>query len=238
LAEAYGDRFTRLSRHQRAVLLKALLVHPARWPEETAALIRETVGPADPRHNERQRDNIRRYLGYGMVAADDAIACAADRATFWAVGTIGPEQSWLVRIPVPLAIHGQALHHALWATLAWFTPVRAGRRTYRAVRLSLLEPHELDRLAVKSAKAQPNQNQSRRGTVISRRWEGPRAPAVVEGMTVSLVLQREPDTGCLIDEAVPFGLAVTLTMPGVVEIYDQVRQSLDLDITTVSQIRT
>jgi hypothetical protein len=45
-------------------------------------------------------------------------------------------------------------------------------------------------------------------------------------MTFALTVQRDPDQGAQIDEAIPFGLAVTLTMPGVVEIYEQIRQRL------------
>jgi hypothetical protein len=64
--------------------------------------------------------------------------------------------------------------------------------------------------------------------VLSRRWVGNRAPAVVDGMTAKLIVQREPDQGTTIDDAVPFGLAVTLSMPGVVELYDQARLRLRL----------
>lgn len=41
--------------------------------------------------------------------------------------------------------------------------------------------------------------------------------------SVEFVVQREPDRGGNVDELVPFGLAVTVTMPGVVEVYDQAR---------------
>ena len=42
----------------------------------------------------------------------------------------------------------------------------------------------------------------------------------------SLTVQRDPDQAVSVNDPVPFGLAVTLTMPGVVEIYEQVRQRL------------
>ena len=48
----------------------------------------------------------------------------------------------------------------------------------------------------------------------------------MSGMTVRLAVQREPDTGTVVDDPVPFGLAVTLAMPGVVEVYEQIRQHL------------
>ena len=48
------------------MLLKALLVHSARWTP-ARDLIVEVLGPANKKHHVRQKDNIRRYLGYGAV---------------------------------------------------------------------------------------------------------------------------------------------------------------------------
>ncbi|MEC9347670.1 MAG: S8 family peptidase [Pseudomonadota bacterium] len=225
---AYGEDFLSLGHLQRAVLLKALVAHTARWPEGGADLIRETIGPTDGRQHVRRKDNVRRFLGFGAVRPDDAVACAADRATFWACGTLGPDKRASVRVPVPVAISGKARPHAMFASLAWFTPVSPGRKSYRAVRLKLLEPGELGALSMTPAPDQPDTNQTNRGTLFMRRWEGSKAPVVGENMDVELFVQRDPDQGGPVDDPVPFGLAVTLTMPGVVEIYDQVRQRLDL----------
>lgn len=230
LEQAYGESFLQLSMRQRAVLLKALLAHTARWPEDTAELIKSTLGPSDNKQHVQQKDNIRRFLGYGMVDADAAIACADDRATFWAVGELSGEELVRVPVPVPMAIHGQAKPHEVSATLAWFTPVRAGSRAYRNVRLKLLKPDEVEALGLAGPHGlQPDQNQGRRGTLYSQRWQGEKAPAVDDNMLLRLSVQREPDQGGVrIDEPVPFALAVTLTMPGEVEIYEQVRQRLQI----------
>lgn len=42
-------------------------------------------------------------------------------------------------------------------------------------------------------------------------------------MVFPLRVQREPGTGENIDELVPFGLAVTISMPGQIALYDEVR---------------
>lgn len=226
LEAAYGDGFSNLSQIERAVLLKGLLAHPARWPDETASLIRATIGPSDGRQHVRQKDNIRRFLGYGVVAGDEAVACTADRATFWAVGTLERDKIAPISVPVPAAIGGLARPHALSATLAWFTPVSPGRKSYRSVRLKLLEPNEIGALGVKAHSNQPDTNQTNRGTLFTRCWSGRKAPVASPKMSISLIVQRDPDQGTPIDEPVPFALAVTLTMPGVIEIYEQVRQRL------------
>ncbi|WP_199766747.1 hypothetical protein [Paracoccus denitrificans] len=145
--EASYPGFADLPHIQRAVLLKALLVHPARWPDDIAAQIKATIGPVGG-HHSHIKDNIRRFLGFGFVDAEDAIACTEDRATFWAVGQLSPERVATIRIPVPVVMSGQARPHSLSATLAWFTPVAPGRKSYRSVRLKLLDPAEITALSV------------------------------------------------------------------------------------------
>lgn len=223
LEAAYGDAFLALPSINRAVLLKALLVHPARWPEDIAMLIRETIGPRGQGQAPRQKDNIRRFLGFGCVDPDDAVACAADRATFFASGTLSRDRTVSVDVPIPLAISGKARPHMLSATLAWFTPVAPGRKSYRSCRLKLLQPDEIATLAVSAHSLQPDHNQTNRGTIYSRCWSGDAAPIVGLDMTIPLVVQRDPDQGAPVDEPVVFGLAVTLAMPGEVTIYDEVQ---------------
>jgi hypothetical protein len=70
---------------------------------------------------------------------------------------------------------------------------------------------------------QPDENQTNRGTVYTRCWEGSDAPVVAANMTIPLVIQRDSDKGGAKDDAVVFGLAVTLAMPGEVALYDEVR---------------
>jgi hypothetical protein len=226
LEAAYGDGFSSLGQAERATLLKALLVHTASWPLATAQFIKETLGPANSKLHVRQKDNIRRFLGYGFANANAAISCTEDRATFWATGNLPREQAVTVQVPVPNCINGEAQLHALLGTLAWFTPVLPGRQSYRAVRLTLTESDDLSALRVESSRIQPDHNQSRRGTVFSRRWEGSEAPIIGANQVVTLTVQREPDQGSIIDEDIPFALAVTLTMPGNIQIYDQVRARL------------
>ncbi len=223
LEAAYGDDFLALPSINRASLLKALLVHPARWPDEIADLIRRTVGPAGRGQASRQKDNIRRFLGFGCVDADDAVACAEDRATFFATGTLQRDRIATIAVPVPMVIGGKARPHMLSATLAWFTPVSPGRKSYRGCKLRILDPAGIGALAVTAHSNQPDGNQTNRGTIFTRRWTGDAAPAVAPNMTIPLHVQRDPDQAAIIDDPVVYGLAVTLAMPGEIGIYEEVR---------------
>jgi hypothetical protein len=227
LESAYGEAFTNLPHIQRAVLLKALLVHPAAWSEETVSFIKSVIGPVDGRQHVAQKDNVRRFLGFGIVDADDAVACAEDRATFWATGMLSSDQMRPVEVPIPQMMHGQARFHSLSATLAWFTPVASGRKSYRTCKLKIVEPDDLAHLAVTAQGiAQPDANQTNRGTVFTRRWAGTRAPLVGANAALTLTIQRDPDQGGAFDDPIPFGLAVTIAMPGMIGLYEEVRQRL------------
>lgn len=223
LEEAFGEDFTSLPSAQRATLLKALIGHSARWKQESSDLVREIVGPPNGRHHQRQRDNIRRFLGLGWADNSIALSCVDDRATFWACGEIDRDEQRIFDVPIPACIDGIAMKHRVAATLAWFSPVSPGRQAYRAVRLEIIKPDALDLLGVKNAKEQPDENQSLKGTLVSRHWEGDKAPKLAGHDSFELRVQRKPDQGVPIDEPIPFGLAVTLEMAGAVEIYQQVR---------------
>ncbi|WP_380785638.1 S8 family peptidase [Sphingomonas sp. R86521] len=219
---AYGDPFLALPALERATLLKALIVHPARWPRDVAELIKATIGPWGRGQASKQKDNIRRFVGFGCVDADEAVACASDRATFFATGTLPRDSSLTVAVPVPLVMGGKARPHSLSVTLAWFTPVSPGRKSYRTCRLKVLKPAVIGDLGVAGHGSQPDENQTNRGTIFSRCWEGSDAPIVTADMTVPLIVQRDPDQGAAVDDPITFGLAVTLAMPGEVTLYDEV----------------
>ncbi|WP_428153847.1 S8 family peptidase [Brevundimonas sp.] len=220
LLEAAYDDFLAIPGPQRAALLKAVLVHCARWTP-ARDLIREILGPADNRQHVRQKDNIRRYLGYGAVDAAAVLACAEDRATLWSVGQLQREAAHTFSIPLPVAMSGLPRPHEITATVAWFTPPRVGAAAYRGVRLKLLEPATgKETFAVASARDQPDANQAHGGTVIHRRWTGDRAAALGATATFDLTVQRQLDE---IDDPVVYALVTTVTMPGVAEVYAQVR---------------
>lgn len=223
LEGAYGDLFTQMSRQERAVLLKALLVHPAKWPNDAVSLIRNTIGPSEGKYHSRQKDNIRRFLGFGFVDGDDAVACLDDRATFWASGSLDGDKIATISMPIPMSIGGQPRPHSVSATLAWFTPVSPGRKSYRSVRLKVLEPMGSDNLRVKAVSNQPDGNQTNRGTLFMRTWSGTKAPIVNANGTMDFIVQRDPDQGGVIDDRIPFALAITLTMPGIIQIYEEAR---------------
>ncbi len=229
LEDAYPELIGQMPLGERAALLKALLVHTASW-RGSDDFIRSVVDPLATLHHEHWRREVCRHLGYGFVDPEDAIACAADRATMWATGTIGPEGSIAFDLPVPAVFATNADLREVRATLAWFTPTRPGYLAYRAVKLRIpsLQPEALEVTGVATTTGQPTNSQSESGTIVHRRWLDARIGNAVGGASIPVQVQRERDQGTPIDDAIPFGLAVTVEMPGSVQVYDQVLQSIQI----------
>ena len=217
LEAAYPD-FVTIASAQRACLLKALLVHGARWTDARDLLI-EVLGPPEGKYHVRQKDNVRRYIGYGAYDPHRIITCADDRATLWAVSTLAADQGKRFRIPWPATMTAKAQAHSVSATLAWFSPPRPGAVAYRAVRMKIVEPAQLGTAGIKASGFQPDPNQAHRGNVVHRRWDGDKAAAMAANGFLDLDVQREADDG---DSPANFALVVTLEMPGEVEVYTQV----------------
>ena len=223
LEAAYPD-FAALPSAQRACLLKALLVHGARWTNARDLLI-EVLGPTEGKYSYRQKDNVRRYIGYGAYDPELMINCADDRATLWAVGTLVADQGRRFHIPWPAVMIAKAQSHGLSATLAWFSPPRPGAVAYRAVRMKIVEPAQLGMAGMKASGVQPDPKQSHKGTVVHRRWDGNKAAVMAANGFFELDVQREADDG---DMPADFAIVVTLQMPGQVEVYNQVLNRIAL----------
>lgn len=222
LESVYED-FLQIPAAHRAVLLKALLVHSARWTD-ARDLIVETLGPTDNRQHVRQKDNVRRYLGFGAIDGDVILDCTADRATLWSVGRLASDEAHTVRIPIPATMAGRPVPHEVCVTVAWLAPPRIGAPKYRGVQIKIVEPNEAAAmLAVKADGLQPDYNQTHNGTVVHRRWEGDRAAAFGENATFDIIVQRQIDDFA---DLTPYAVVASVKMAGANEVYTQVRDRL------------
>jgi hypothetical protein len=217
LEAAYPD-FGALPSAQRACLLKALLVHGAKWTNARDLLV-EVLGPPEGKYSYRQKDNVRRYIGFGAYDPDMIISCADDRATLWAVGNLHADQGRRFRIPWPAAMNAKPQLHGLSATLAWFSPPRPGAVAYRAVRMKIVEPGQLGVAGIAANSVQPDPKQAHKGTVVHRRWGGDKAAAMAADGFFDLDVQREADDG---ETPANFAIVVSLEMPGELAVYTQV----------------
>lgn len=224
---SYGSAFLTLSSRHRALLLKALLVHRARWSKVTEK-IDEAFGAA--LHWQKRRANAARLLGYGIVDHDDILYCVKNRATAWAVGDVQKLGASIVSLPLPASLSGKTVPKTIAVTLAWFSPTAPGRRSYKTTRLIVADPNgdDLGRLGMSKNDLQPDVNATRRGTVAHRIFTGEKAAAFVANDRIEFRVQREKDYGVGADEVISFAIAITIQTDADLPIYEEVALSLPI----------
>lgn len=206
-----------------AVLMKALLVHGARQPEEAKEHLESAIKTKD---NSRQfRSVLARYLGYGAADIERVMACTEQRATVLGCDEIGENEIHEYEFPLPVCLSGQRLWRRLVVTLAWFTPINPAHRNLREAKLDLTPagntwktmPLKLDRLDA-------DHNQMLRGTVQHEVLESKNAvSAFQDGDVLRLRVHCKRDGVERLDRAIPYGLAVTLEVKQDLPIYQEIK---------------
>ncbi len=211
-----------------AVLLKSLLVHAAKWDSNLVAKISALSKEMGNTYWEHQREDVSRFLGFGVVDINRVLECTERRATLigWnsiRVGTIDE-----FRIPLPPQLKNMGGFRAVTATVGWLTPLNIGHRMYRMAKFDI-EPGSDNNLSldVNNSKEQPSHNAFGKGTVYHRRWEGHKAADFVDDGHLVLHVTCKPASGPL-DGKIPYGLAVTLEVGDdvAVPVYDEIRMRL------------
>lgn len=232
LEEAYGEAFINLPQRNRALIVKALLAHSADWQGAHNHLL-PLLSAAERSHHEHWKRALSRHLGYGFVVPEDAVACAADRATMWATGQLGREGALSYQVPIPTGFgRSRAVRHVT-ATAAWFSSSRPGRQNYRASKLIITG---IQRGGTGLGPSEgPPPSQSKAGTLLHVRFTGssqPRNPVD----HIDIQIQREADQGIPIDEPIPFGLAVSVHLEGATDVYAEILSRVAVQPRVRSQV--
>ena len=209
------------------IVVKALLVHRAHWGTK-GPLLDDLYGPKGQGKHVARKDNITRVLGYGRPAVEEAMTCAANRATLVGYAAVAANPSaHLYRVPLPLSLERVTTPRSITMTLAWFSPVNFRHRAYRRAKLEI-QPVDLGTSAgVRRAPDQPSDKSVPRGSLFHVRYEGEEAvPFVDDGHIQFRVFCRE-QAGAL-DLEIRYGLAVTIEAGEGVPVYQEIRQRLGI----------
>lgn len=207
-----------------AVLLKAALVHGARWGTARSYL--------DPVHDAlglpRTRDGVARRVGYGRALPGDALTCDEHRVTVLAAGRIGADDLHEYRFPLPPSLATRTDQRRAHLTLAWLSPINPRHRHYRRAALKL-EPAGLTELL--GERTDTDAYGARRGTVQHDVLVGDRAVPYARESELQLAVSCRADAGALESE-VPYAVLVTLEVPAETRlpIYEEVRQALRVPV--------
>ena len=207
-----------------AVVVRALLVHAARWDESVASKLGELYGPKGRGKHVERLDNVSRLLGYGVPRIAEAMTCTAHRATMVGYGRIESGQMAVCRLPLPPSLSRVEVPRTLTVTLAWFSPVNVRHLAYRMAKLEVAGGFDAE-FGTSREKSQPSDKSIPRGTLFHQRHHGEQAARFVgDGRVALRITCREP-AGAL-DDAVRYGLVVTIEAGKGIPVYEEVRQAL------------
>ncbi len=206
-----------------AVLLKALLVHGARWAEagdRMRGLFKEEVG------GHKIKELTGRFLGYGLVDPERVLGCTERRATLLGFGSLINGSAHMFALPLPSDLRGIGGLRRVTITLAWLTPIAPHQQRYRKAQLWFTTDAS-DLIGVTRGPNGYDDDLVRRGTVQHEVFEGDKARDFADGDSLRIQVNCREDAAGL-DEEIDYGLVVSFEVGEAVpvEVYEQVRQLL------------
>ena len=213
-----------------AVVIKAMLVHRAKWGSR-AEVLEQLYGPRGQGQHSTRRDNIARLLGYGFPDVEETVSCTPHRATLLGYGTISAREANVHRIPLPPSLERITEPRKVTVTVAWLSPVNPRHQSYRRAKLEAGAVTKLATAAgVKRSSGQPPRASASRGTVFHDRYEGENAVSFVDDGHVLLRIFCREQAGVL-DQPIRYGVAVTIEAGEGIAVYDEIRTRLGVPIT-------
>ncbi len=206
------------------VVVRALLVHGARWDETVAKRLECLYGPQGRGKHVQRLDNVARVIGYGIPRMTEAMTCSAQRATLIGYGQVRSRQRAVCRLPLPQSLSEIRIPRAVTVTLAWFSPVNVRNLAYRMAKLEVKGDFETD-FGTPRIKHQPSHASILRGTLFHQRYHGDRAVQFAADGELALSIICKETAGSL-DDPVPYGLAVTIEAGKGIPVYNEIRDRL------------
>jgi hypothetical protein len=227
-----------LERVDRALLVKTLLVHSARWGNGAERLLELLKAVGD---NRVTLDDVSRIVGFGVPDTDRLLVALGNRATAVGVGRLAPDTSQDFFLPFPECLQGVTEHRSVTITLAWFSAV--GPITDEHQKISFeLDLHEAPKSgigAARSGQLQPDFHTIRRGTVLHEHYEGKWAiPRGTDWIPIRVTCrERGRDVFRATKVEFPFAVAVTLESKSPLPIYEQVRSRIGIEPIIAQTVR-
>ena len=224
-----GSHLSEIPPEYWPVVVKALLVHSAKWPE-ASALIGDVFGPAGTRaHLVAERmTNVPRLIGYGTPSVPRVMDCSPSQATLVGYGEISPKYAHEYRVPLPQCLERVVEPRTIILTLAWLSPVSNAHLDYRRAQLLIDAPSHREAIGVRRLVGQqPSDHASKRGSLVHEIYTGEDAVVFIEdGHLVLRVWCRERPSSLRLRETIRYGLAVTIEAGEALPVYEQINLRL------------
>jgi Subtilase family. len=222
-----------MNRRHQSAMLKTLLVHGARWPEDESRIA--SVLAQAGLDGRQTRDWRTRLYGYGLPDPARVTFCTDQRATLLGWSDIDPQEAHVYRVPIPPSLSGRREGIRLTTTVGWFTPINPRHQEYRRAALAIEFPEMTPREAFGATGSDVHHDASGRGTLLHRVLEGRRATAFGDDEFLEIRLNCRAAAGDL-DDSVPYSIAVTLEVAeeSDVPIYDEVRARVGVPVNVTA----
>ena len=171
-----------------ALMLKAMLVHGAKWGEVATTICRTLGVPG------RGADQIHKWLGYGTP--DILIG----------YGELEQDSACMYTLPLPFNFFAQKMYRCLTITLASFTPIRPITQKYRSAQIWF--NIETGGKKLVPARQDADDKAVVRGTLQHERYAGDGAVVWGEDDSVNIKINCRADANEL-SETVPYAVLVT-----------------------------
>ncbi|MDQ3150923.1 MAG: S8 family peptidase [Actinomycetota bacterium] len=200
-----------VTRRQRAVAIKALLVHgTGELADFSSATLR-----------------IEQAVGNGVLVRDFSQGCASNEAVLIFIGSLGAVEEQELLLPLPDGLSVRETKR-IDATLAWLSPVNWRHRQYRRAAISFVKP--AGAIPTLGTPHGLNADTATRGatTVQHQTWETQSAFAAGQGSNLAVRVKCYEQAGGLNGETVDYAVALSLWVaPTInVDVYTQVRDQI------------
>lgn len=183
-----------------SLLIKAMLVHGAKW-NSSAKLICSETGLSG-----RGADQIHRWMGYGIPNVSRVLECAKNRVTLIGYGELSQDSACLYNLPLPFNFSAQKIYRCLTITLASFTPIRPTTQKYRSSQMWFSLDPPLKRLGISRVDA--DDKAVARGTLQHERFAGDSAVVWGEDDVLGIKVNCRADA-CNFDTTIPYAILAT-----------------------------
>jgi hypothetical protein len=228
LEALWTTQSTRIHDGLMAVLIKTLLAHGARHDKDVETMLENAL--KTPENSRRFKEIMACYLGYGAVDVERVLTCTAQRGTILGCGEIRENEIHEYRLPLPVGLSSQKVWRRMIVTLAWFTPINPDHRNLREAKLEFgLGQDNWRNSPLRLKRQDTDHHQVQRGTVQHEILEGEKQiAAYLDDAHLLLQVHCKRDATESLEEAIPYGLAVTLEVAEDVgiPIYQQLRDKL------------
>ena len=223
----YRSKEINLSDEQCTVLIKTLLVHGAGWGDAKQiykAALEDSSGSGIT------KEQIGRFLGYGLADVGKATDCTEWRVTAIGCAKLGDGESHKFVFPLPPSLSSVRVTRRLTITLAWLTPTNARHQNYKVAQLWFESKCRFN-----DERVYADSRATQRGTVQHEVRVGKSPTELEDGDVLTIKVNCRSDAGD-IPQPIDYGLAVTLEVaPELLlplTLYDEVKERLSVPIHT------